>query len=341
MEVKARRMKLGSYPSMTIKDAREVARSHLLRVALGEDPMGQREKANTEATIDQLWAECEKTVYNRGKDWDREAKRLYEKRLKPKLGKFRCTAVTYARVKEVRDGLRDIPIEANRALAVLSRMLKEALRLEWRKADAGNPCLLVERYPERKRTRYASPEELELIGKALDKRIASDLSGVAFLYLLLYSGARPSEIENGKPDQVKRKVVDGHVVGVLRLKGKTSDETGEERAVFLPPQAMRVLDMLPPEREHLAGRKRLPRRLWAEVRDEVGCPDLWARDSRRTFASVAFSEDISIHQVGELLGHASIQTTKIYAKLMEKKAHAAAAKTAGLMAGMLNGGERK
>jgi site-specific recombinase XerD len=62
---------------------------------------------------------------------------------------------------------------------------------------------------------------------------------------------------------------------------------------------------------------------------------------RRTFATVALSNGVPIGQVGELLGHASTQTTKIYAKLLEETAHAAAAKTAGLMAGMLQGGETK
>src|SRR5258708_40351999 len=116
-----------------------------------------------------------------------------------------------------------------------------AERWGWR--DTGsNPCQHVERFREVKRRRFATPAEIAKIGPVLD-RFAENLehvTGVAFLYILMFSGARPSEIERAKPSQLERIEKDGVAYGVLRVDGKTGP-----RNVFLPPQAMRVIDKLP------------------------------------------------------------------------------------------------
>jgi hypothetical protein len=70
----------------------------------------------------------------------------------------------------------------------------------------------------------------------------------------------------------------------MRLHGKTTDRTGEERVVYLPPQARRVLDKLPANRARLAGRVTVPRKLWNMIRKEVGCPDLWLETSGAVLA---------------------------------------------------------
>jgi integrase len=198
----------------------------------------------------------------------------------------------------------------------------------------------VERYKEQKRRRFATPAEIKAIGVVLDRLAAESpiwICGSAFIYALLFTGARPSEIERATPDMLERLERDGESYGVLRIeKGKTG-----QRDVFLPPQAMALFDKMPKNRRHLCGdyHRKFPRALWEKVKKEVGCSDLWGRDLRRTFATVALSNGVPIGQVGELLGHKSSQTTKIYAKLMEDQAHMAAAVTATQIEGMLKGDE--
>src|SRR6185312_12052843 len=254
---------------------------------------------------------CERELYCSGKDWDKEARRLYRNRIAPRLGATRVRAVDYASVKLLHTGLAETPYEANRTLAVLGRMLKEAER--WGYRDAGsNPCSNVERFKELKRRRYAAPEEIAAIGAALDRWAAEApiwICGAAFIYTLLFTGARPSEIERATPDMLERVERDGEVFGVLRIDhGKTG-----QRNVFLPPQAMALFDKMPAHRKHLCGdyHRKFPRILWNRVRKEAGCTDLWARDLRRTFATVALSNGVPIGTVGELLGHRSSVTTKI------------------------------
>lgn len=327
-----RRPKIGAYPLLSIAVARDIARSMLAQVAAGKDPVAERQIARGEPDVDALWARCEREHYNRGRGWDSEAKRLYQTNAKPRLGHLRVRSVDYDVIAKLHADMWETPFEANRTLAVISKMLTMAERWKWR--DVGSsPCRLIPRYKEESRRRFAKPDELGRIGAALDKHAAAEPEGVAFLYLLMFSGARPSEIENGTPDMIERVERDGQVFGVLRLpEGKTG-----RRDVFLPPAAMAVIAKLPANRKSLAGTARLPRELWETVRTEAGCPDLWARDLRRTFGTVALSNGISLSQVGELLGHKSAQTTKIYARLMEDTAHTAAANVAERIQAALGG----
>lgn len=325
----ARRPKIGNYPALSIADARKIASGLIAQVAAGKDPSAENKNARHEIDMDALWLKVEAEHYNKKKAWDKEAKRVYTKFISPKIGKKRVGQVEYEDIHALYAAMSATPIQANRLLAIFGKMMKLAEKWRYRPPHS-NPVHLFDssdRFKERKRSRFASPEELAKIGAALDKRIEADPAGVAFLYVLAFSGARPSEIGRATPDMVD-------AAGVLRIQeGKTG-----ERAVYLPAQALRAIAKLPACRRNLCGRVTVPKALWAKVRNEAGCPDLWARDSRRTFASVALSNGTPIGVVGELLGHKSAQTTKIYARLMEDGAHRAAAGIANAMETLMGGG---
>lgn len=324
-----RRPKIGAYPTLSIAQAREIARGWLGEVAAGRDPSAEAAAARGEPDMDALWARCELEHYNKGKVWDRYAKGLYTRHIKPKLGRTKIGQVSYADIKAIHASLAKTPNEGNRMLAVASKMLNLAERWEWR-AIGTNPCQHVERHPEIKRKRFADPAEIQRIGAAMEKLAKDDenASGIAFLYCLMFSGARPSEIGNGKPSQLEIK----GDAGVLRIpEGKTG-----HRDVYLPAQAVRALAKLPKDRKNLAGRVTVPRALWKDVLKEAKIKGLWARDLRRTFGVIGLSKgELTLAQLGELLGHKSAQTTKIYALLLEEKAHEAAAGVAGHMETML------
>lgn len=316
-----RRPKIGNYPDVALPIIRKIAKELLAQVAAGRDPMAERRETRAEATLNELATRCKQEYYHRTA-WHREAMRLYKKHAAPVLGGRRLRSLRYDDVSKLHRRLSVSPATANRVLSVLSKMLCFAERWGWR--DIGsNPCRLVERYPEKARRRYATPRELSKLGAVLGGYALrpADVSGVAFIYVMLFSGARPSEILTGTPDMLERVSRAGGVHGVLRLpNGKTG-----LRDVFLPPQAIKILDRLPENRKNLVGRRTMPRRLWKEICADIGCKDLWLRDLRRTFATIALTTGVSVGQVGELLGHASAQTTKIYAKLIEDGAYEATA----------------
>lgn len=335
-----KRPKLGAYPTLGVKAAREVARDWLTKIAKGQDPAAA---PPVEPTVADLWSRALREHYPAGTRWTYEATRLYERFIKPKLGPRPVSSVEYADAAALHDGLKDTPVQANHAVNTLSVLFDLAEKWKHRPQHS-NPCMHVTRFPQRKRRRYAKPAELMDLAAAIAAESLENPEAAVFLYLLMFSGARPSEIVNATPAMVERTEAGG---GVLRLdKGKTG-----ERAVFLPTQAMLMIDRLPrdgiPQRlrvgilgaRTLTGLRAVPRGVWDRVRQAAGAPDLWARDLRRTFATIAMSNGVTPGQIGELLGHRSTQTTKIYAKLMEDPAHAAAAAVAGRIDEIIGGGK--
>ena len=98
--------------------------------------------------------------------------------------------------------MRDKPYQANRTLDVVSKMmnLAEAWGL---RPDCSNPCYHIRKYKERKRERFLTAEELARLGGALDEEESFAPSAVTAFRLLLYTGARLSEIQTLKWEHIR------------------------------------------------------------------------------------------------------------------------------------------
>jgi integrase len=270
-----------------------------------------------DVTMEELWQVTRQDVYNNGKKWDKEAARLWRVYLAPKLASYKVKAVTPPILDQVASSMRRTPTQANRAMAVVSKMFKVAIRkgvIEPR----DNPTGYIPRYKEESRDRYATPDELSALAAEIRKLPLRNYRARAFFWLLLYSGARPSEIERATWGQLYDQP---NGSGVLVIKeGKRG-----RRRVILPPQAMAEIARLPEGGKHdlLVGIK-FPQRIWNRMHEAAGCPDLWDRDLRRTFATVGLNDaKAPLSIIGDVLGHRSVQTTKIYAKLRNDTAREA------------------
>lgn len=310
-----RRPKLGAYPLMTIASARQLARQMLLDVAAGRDPSGevkaQRQSPTVAALIDRYLVE----VASRRKT-AKEIERLLTRHVRPAIGPRKVNEVRYSDIAELHASMRATPYQANRMLAATSRMFVQAIRYGWR---TDNPCRGVELFKEEKRRRYMGVQEAAAIAAALEARRESHPYHVAFLYLLIMTGARVSEIGNARWD---------HLQG-NRLELPDS-KTGRPRTVYLPKAVTDVLGTLPRTSGTICGIK-TPKKLWHDVRREAGCPDLRLHDLRHSFASAALSAGLTLAQIGELLGHRNSQTTMRYAHLMEDMGTTAVEATAAVI----------
>lgn len=316
-----RRPKLGALGDVTLSDARKRARILLDRVAVGEDPKGEWEERKAELTVDELfehtWQAHWAAERYQTSGWAYEVRRLYETRLQKDFGALGLSEMTPTRIREWHKK-GDAPTSTNRALAVLSKLFHYAEEKEWRPQNS-NPCHLVKNHPEKKRRRYATEDEIRRIVPLFDKYAKSSPHGVAFLILLMWTGARPRSIERARWDQLQEFVIDDKDYGILTFFGKSSSKTGQDEKVILPPQAMKAINRLPRiEGETITGIK-TPVKLWRKIRVEAGCMDLWARDWRRTFATVGLSDGVDIGTIGGLLNHHSDSTTKVYAKVMDTR----------------------
>lgn len=250
-----------------------------------------------------------------------EVKRNYEKHIKPTFGEVLLPKVTRLEVKQWHVGLIATPIAANRSLEVFSRMFNYAISEEL--FDGGNPCAFAKVFTEKKRRRYASEAELKKLGAEIEAYETISPRAACFLYAMLFSGARPKSLEKAKQEELE--VLPGDY-GRLVFYGKTSAETGEDEEVIFPPFIMEKIAKLERRKDGLIFGIKMPTEIWTRIRTRAGCPDLWARDFRRTFATVGMSNEVNMDTISELLNHKSVQTTKVYAKLCPK-ARIAAVKT--------------
>ena len=308
-----RRPKLGDHGAITLTQARKVAQEMLAQVAMGGDPGQDRLDARAEASVNELWVEYWKRHGSKKKSAEAD-ERLWNLYLKPRIGTRRLSDVTYRNMADLHESLADKPVQANRVLALASKMFNFAYRpLQWMSGAKDNPCKGVVRYKERKRRRKGSREEIAALVAALRQELdRPNLPSAAFLWLLLTTGARKGEIAAARHKEIQgnRLLLDEH----------KTDDGGYARVIYLPPVAMDVIALLPKNNGTLTGLQN-PKKLWDRIRKQAGCPDLTMHDLRRTFASVALSTgQISLEQVMQMLGHTNAQTTKVYAWLMEDAA---------------------
>lgn len=326
-----RRPKIGEYPTLTIEQAREVARSMLLVVANGGDPSRDRTELRSELSVGELFQLTLQKHWNQERfsrtGYSKEVANNWAKNLEKHFSHLKLSEVTGKLIREWHSKLS--PYVGNRSLEVLSKMYSFAEEQELRPQNT-NPCKLVKAHKEQKRDRYATDVEISRVGEILDREKKAHPREVAFLYLLMFTGSRPSAIESAAASDLQLRRADEKTYGVLGLDGKTGREN-----VYVPPQAIDLIQKLPVSAT-LTGIK-FPRAFWKAVREEAGCKDLWARDWRRTFATVGMSEGFEMSVISELLNHKSTQTTKIYAKLKDGARQKVSAQTADKMEKLLKG----
>ncbi len=306
----SRRPKLGNADILSISEARGIARTHLASVAAGRDPMTDRNTARQEPTVNEFFERCWHDHWASKKD-SRNTRRLFDRRVAPRLGHHRIRVVCYDDVAGLHRALEATPIEANRTLALLSRLLNLAERYGERNLNQ-NPCRHIPRYPELSRKRFAKRDELAKIGPQLDKVRTKEPASALFIALLIFTGMRPGEVAAARRDQIVRTGDDG----VLQL---PTSKTGQ-RDVYLSTHALAAIDALPAPADGTLTGIQYPRRTWDAIRKAADCPDLWLYDLRRTFATVSLAGGAPIGLIGELLGHKTVQTTKIYARLANEAA---------------------
>ena len=235
-----------------------------------------------------------------------------DKRLIPRFGALTVDAIQRADVNRWRDSMADAGGAFNRAIPIMSVMMQYAEKLGYR-AKGANPCRGVSRFKRDLPERFLSPDEYRRLGKTLAEHEGANPFVVPALLMLIYTGARVSEITSLRWRHVQ----------VPRL-ALPDSKTGP-KTIYLNPQAIAVLEGL--ERRHddrlvfPAMYREVPINLgqhWAKIRRKAALPDVRVHDLRHSFASVAIARGIPLATIGKLLGHALPETTARYAHLADE-----------------------
>ncbi|GHF31400.1 integrase [Kordiimonas sediminis] len=328
---RTRKYTLGPFGTLTVDQARNMAREKLVDVLKGGNPALDKRAEALAPTVEEF---CDTFMddYARKKVKDstlKEYQRCVDKFIKPELGKRKLKDITKADILKLHEKHGGIPYQANRTRGVLSKMFNYAEDLELR-PDNSNPVLKVKPYPEKKRDRYLSPEELKALGKALKSCEETGTESpymIAAIKLLILTGCRLGEIQTLKWDYIRgnafflpdsktgaKKVYVGQpalevLAGIERLEGNPYVICGAKEGQYLT-------DFQKP---------------WRRIRKKAGLDKVRIHDLRHTYASVAVNSKESLQMTGKLLGHSNTATTERYAHLADDPAHQAADRVSGLI----------
>ena len=181
----------------TAETARKEAERLRGEIAKGHDPASERARIRGEPTLGEVldrYLEEHVAAHNRPST-QAEVRRQVEKNIKPRLGKLKLGEVTRARVKAWHATFKERKYEGNRALAYLRKALSLAHN-EW-ELRSDNPAVGIKMFPEHKRERFYSDEELGLMGQALSSMElegASPAGAVRVVRLLALTGMRLGEV---------------------------------------------------------------------------------------------------------------------------------------------------
>ena len=188
----SRRATIGQHgPLLTFHKARERARVILGEALKGNDPVADDRAGRAAPTVKELAADY-LDQHARPKKRPKSIatdQAMLDRIILPRLGGKKVDGVQSRDIQALHTSMKDTPYQANRVLALLSKMFSLAVKWSWR---GDNPVKGIERYREERRERWLSDDELSrLLGILLSHPNQRAANAVRFQLL---TGARMGEV---------------------------------------------------------------------------------------------------------------------------------------------------
>lgn len=189
---RSKRKTLGKYgPTLSLGAARDMARNLLAQVVRGGDPVAEGRSLRKSPTVSLLADQymTEHAIPKKRPGSVRNDRSMLDKYILPKLGKLKVIEVTHQHILKLHNQMRDTPYQANRTIALMSKMFELSVRWGLR---SNNPVRGIEKYAEKKRDRWLSDDELKRLLEALSDH-PNQIAANAIRFQLL-TGARIGEV---------------------------------------------------------------------------------------------------------------------------------------------------
>jgi len=211
--------------------------------------------------------------------------------------------------------------QANRVLERLRAIYNWSAKSEDGKTNfwpiERNPARDIKYFDEDDRERFLSPEELLRFDEQLEKEPSAELRD--FLVLALGTGARKENILSAKWADISLDLANWHI---------PISKSGESYEVKLTARPLKVLERRRKETptsepfvfpaHSKSGHRVDLKKEWKRFRERAELPDFRMHDLRRTHGSYMAISGVSLQQIGAALGHRSLQSTEIYARLQQQ-----------------------
>jgi integrase len=311
---KVERVTLGSFPDMTVDQARDKALKLKSDMSQGINPNDDPRALKQEITLQEVFDEFIKNRRNKnGAFLSEKTKRTYQYDFDAYLGNLaerKLSKIKDTDFSALHDKIgREHPTQANRVIAMASSIFGHATERKLFKGT--NPAAGIKKFPEVSRDRFLQTDELPAFFQSLSEELNETVRDYFLVSLL--TGARRSNVQamrwneinldrqewklsttkNGTPQTV---TLSNEVVEILRSRYSALDEW-----VF--------------PSHGTTGHIIEPKRAWKRILDRAGLSDLRIHDLRRTLGSWQAKTGASLVIIGKSLNHKSHQTTAIYARL--------------------------
>lgn len=304
------RIRIGQYPEVSIKTARDEAMKIGGQKAMGHDAVNTRQSIRKEKRIGELWdtylqqhSKPHKRTSNRDeKTWERDLSRWQKRRL---------SSLSTEEVSDLTTTLYSTrgPGAANKALNLIRAMYGYARHpLGW---TTHEPSAGMKLYKIESRERYLLESELVAFFTAL-----ADLQQKSkdFILLCLLTGARRANVMAMRRDEIDFDQATWRIPSA-KYKGKIA------ATIALVPAALDIIKgrltdspwIFPGSGQ--TGHYVEPKHSWKTLLTKAKLEDLRIHDLRRTLGSWQALGGASLQVIGKSLGHKSLSSTEVYARL--------------------------
>lgn len=133
---KVKRFTIGTYPNISLKDARKLANDHMAKIHEGNDPMQNRKNRQAAPTVADLWEKYQDSLKRKAKkkavSTEYEENRRWTNVISPTLGDMKVEDVKPMHISDLLNNVAEnAPVSANRLHTLLRVMFKVALANGW------------------------------------------------------------------------------------------------------------------------------------------------------------------------------------------------------------------
>lgn len=268
------RITLGTFPDMTIENARREATKAKGALAAGTNPNVEKDRLRKEITLKQLF----ELYMDRYSKVEKKSWRYDEREINKFLSHWfnrKISDISTYEIKSLHLRLRENNglYQANRMLERIRSMYNKAIEWGW---DGRNPTQGIKKFKEKARDRYVRPNEMPLLLEAIaaeDNEVARD-----YVFISLFTGARKTNVL-----QMRWEQIDWH----NRTWRIPDSKNGEPVTVPLSGKAEELLDRrlkashgnpwVFPSETSKKGHLTDPKKAWIRIKQRATLA-LWAHD---------------------------------------------------------------